>query len=154
MSGFSGWNLNILLSYLKSASSNLSCCKDWSKNKTLKFGTKNASFGYFWTRSWKWYGHIWNQHPQVCLNAKFSEETKTPKFGIKNALFWCFGATISQYCHIWNQLCRFCIIAKFCRKWKCLIWVFLTKNAFFGYFWTTIFKKTFVIFEISTLEFG
>ena len=87
--------------------------------------------------------------------------TKTPKFGIKNALFGYFWARISKnYCHIWNQLPRICLIAKFLRKAKmpkCGI-----KNALFGYFWPKIsylgilgrnFEKTIVIFEISTLKF-
>ena len=33
-------------------------------------------------------------------------------------------------------------------------WVFLTKNALFGYFWARIFIKTIVIFEISILKFA
>ena len=37
---------------------------------------------------------------------------------------------------------------------KCLIWVFLTKNALFGYFWDRSFKKLILIFEISTLKFA
>ena len=44
-------NFKTLLSYLKSAPSNLSNCKIPQKNtKTPKFGTKNALFGYFWAR--------------------------------------------------------------------------------------------------------
>ena len=46
------------------------------------------------------------------------------------------------------------------KKQKCLnlepnrpYWVFLTKNALFGYFWVRILKKTIVIFEISSLKF-
>ena len=52
-----------------------------------KFGTKNALFGYFWARILKNYFHISNQHPQICLIAKFLEKVKMPKFGTKNALF-------------------------------------------------------------------
>ena len=33
----------------------------------MKFGTKNALFGYFWDEIWKNYCHnIWNQHPRIC----------------------------------------------------------------------------------------
>ena len=33
------------------------------------------------------YCHIWNQHPRICLIAKFREIAKLSKFGTKNALF-------------------------------------------------------------------
>ena len=55
-----------LLSYLKSAPSNLSNWKVLQKNpKMSKFGTKNALFWYFWARIWKSYCHIWNQHSRI-----------------------------------------------------------------------------------------
>ena len=82
--------------------------------------------------------HIWNQHPWICLNAKFYK--KMPKFGTNNVLFGYFGAGIwKQYCHIWNQLPRICLIAKFCEKIK--MSKFETKNALFGYFWARILKN-------------
>ena len=40
--------LKKLLSYFKSAHSNLSNCKILQKNKMPKFETKNALFRYFW----------------------------------------------------------------------------------------------------------
>ena len=49
-----------------------------------KFGTKNAWFGYFWAGIWKQYYHIWNEHPRICLIAKFRGKTKMPKFETKN----------------------------------------------------------------------
>ena len=67
---FLGWKLPEILSYLISASSNLSCCE----NKILKFGTRSAWFGYLGSGSWKYYCHIWNQHPRICLIAKFTEK--------------------------------------------------------------------------------
>ena len=42
-----------LLSYLTLAFSNLSYYKVWCKIKILKFGTKNACFGYFRARTFK-----------------------------------------------------------------------------------------------------
>ena len=58
-----------------------------------KFGTKNAVFGYFWTRILKiYYCHILNQHPKICLFAKFHEKTKMPKL---NALFRYFRPKMS-----------------------------------------------------------
>ena len=50
-----------------------------------KFWTKNALFRYLWARILKNYCHIRNQHPQLCLFAKFHEKTKMPIFGTKNA---------------------------------------------------------------------
>ena len=44
-------------------------------------GPKNALFRYFWTRIWKKYGHIWNQHVRICLLAKFCKKNE-------NALMW------------------------------------------------------------------
>ena len=112
------------------------------KNKNVS----NASLGYFWAGIWKKYCHIWNQHPRLCLIAKFYKKTKIPKFGTKNALFGYFWTRIlKNYCHIGNQLLRICLLAKFCEETKmpnlglkmpflsifdqkCLIWVFLGKN--------------------------
>ena len=57
-----GSNFEKLMSYLKSAPSNLSHCKFDAKVrkkiKLPKFGTKNALFGYFWARILKSYCHI------------------------------------------------------------------------------------------------
>ena len=105
---FLDWNSKKSLSYLKSTHSNLSKCKVWCKTKIPKFGTKNVSFGYFWTGSWKWYCYIWNQHPRIFLIANFREKMKMPKFGTKNVLFGYFWAIIlTNYCHIWNQTLKF-----------------------------------------------
>ena len=80
-----------LLPYLKSTPSNLDICKISRKTKMSKFGTKNVSFMYFWAGIWKQYYYIWNQHPRICLFAKFRQKTKMPKFGTKNALLGIFG---------------------------------------------------------------
>ena len=68
--------------------------KSRKKTKMSKFGTKNALFGYFWTRILKNYSHIWNQHPRLCLISKFREKIKMPKFKTKNALFGYFWVRI------------------------------------------------------------
>ena len=97
-----------------------------------KFGTKSASFGYFWARILKNYCHIWNQHLRISVIAKFCEETKMPKFGTKNDLLgifdqecviWVFLGknVLKNYCHIWNQHPQICLFAKFHKKnKKCL----------------------------------
>ena len=78
------------------------------KIEILKFGIKNALFGYFWTRILKNYCHIWNQLPPICLIAKFSRKTKMSKFGTKYALFGYFWArTFKIY---WNQHLWICLI--------------------------------------------
>ena len=75
-----------------------------------KFGTKmlywvflikNTLFGYFTARIFKKTIVIFkNQHPQICIFAKFCEKTKMPKFRT-NALFGQFWAGIlKNYCHI------------------------------------------------------
>ena len=68
--------LKPILSYLKSAPSNLFNFKFSSKIKISKLGTKNALFGYFWARIFKNYCHIWNQHPRSCLIGNFCENQK------------------------------------------------------------------------------
>ena len=55
-----------------------------------KFETKNALFGYGWDRISKHYFLISNQHPRICLIAKFRGKTKMPNFGTKNVLFGYF----------------------------------------------------------------
>ena len=40
--------------------------------------------GIFGQELKKNYCQIWNQHPQICVLAKFYEEIKMPKFGTKN----------------------------------------------------------------------
>ena len=59
-----------------------------------EFGNKNALFGYFWARISKSYCYIWNQHPRICLIAKFYDKTKVSKFGTRDALFGYFWAKI------------------------------------------------------------
>ena len=56
-----------------------------------KFGSKNALFGYFWTRIWKHYCHIWNVHTRICLGEKFRKKTRMPKFGTKMPYLGTFG---------------------------------------------------------------
>ena len=56
--------------------------KEW---KYLSFGLKMQYFGIFGLAFENKYYHIWNQHPRICLIAKFCEKPKMPKFGTKNA---------------------------------------------------------------------
>ena len=86
-----------LLSYLKSASSNLSIRRISRKTKMPKLRTENALFEYFWARILESCCHIWNQHLRISATAKFCEETNMPKFGTKNALLGIFD----QQCLIW-----------------------------------------------------
>ena len=45
-----------------------------------------------WVRILKNYCHILNQHPRICLTAKFrKKKKKMAKFRAKNALFRYFG---------------------------------------------------------------
>ena len=80
---------------------------------------------------------------------KISRKTKMSRLVTKNAWFVIFSTGVwKQYCHTWNQHPRICQIAKFRKKqsayiWdqKCLMWVFLTKNALFRCFWARILKN-------------
>ena len=118
--------------HLKSTPSNLSGCKVWCKKKILKFGTKNALFGYFWAGIWKYYCHVSNQCPRICLVAKSGAKIRILKFRTENALFGYFWTGIWKNCsHISNQHPEICLIANFTG----------TKNVWFGYFWTGIWNK-------------
>ena len=124
---FLSGNLKTVLSYLKSAPSNLSNCKIgkyYEETKMLKFGTRNALFEYSWPKMLplgifvlefqKNYCHIWNQHPWIFLIAKFCEKIKLPKFKTTNALFGYFwSGNWTKYSHIWNRCPWICLVAKF-----------------------------------------
>ena len=59
-----------------------------------KFGTKNALFGYFWSRILKHYCHILNQQPQIYLFSKFNQKSKMLKLPTKNVCFGYFERNI------------------------------------------------------------
>ena len=84
-------HLKTILSYLKSAPSNLPSFKISSKIKISKFETKTALFGYFWARILKNFSQIWNQHPRSRLIANFCDKLKMPKFGPKMLYLGIFG---------------------------------------------------------------
>ena len=75
-----------------------------TKNEKPKYGTKNALFGLFWPKIryfglfwevlWKFFSHIWNQHPQICLFAKFHEKNGNAWIWTRNAWFGCFWTAI------------------------------------------------------------
>ena len=123
-----------------------------------KFREKNFLNGYFGTRILKNYCRIWNQLPRVCLIADFCWKAKSLNLRPKKT-----------YLRIFDQICLFlAILGNKFRKlvvflkssssnlsngkvslrnknasvWhqRCLFWVFLTKNASFGYFWSRILK--------------
>ena len=90
---FWAWILKKLLSFLKSAPSNLSISKILRKKKCLnwrKFGNKSALFDYFCARLLKNYSRISNQHPQIYLFPKFPEK-KMSKLGTKVPYLAIFG---------------------------------------------------------------
>ena len=102
----------------------------------LLYLTENTWFIYlfFLVGIWKEYCHIWNQHPQIFLFAKFPGKIKIPKFGTKDALLGYFRArNLKSYCHIWKQHLRICWIAKFCEENK--MPKFGSKNVLFEYSW-------------------
>ena len=114
--------------------------------------TKSALFRYFRKRiKKKNCSTVRNQHPDMCLIAKFSAKTTILKFGTKNNFFHHFWGTIlKNYCEIWNQQPQICVIVKFCEKTKMLS--IGTKNALFFEFWGRN-LTTIVIFQIRILKF-
>ena len=74
--------------------------------------TKNHLFGWFWTGIWKKYCHIWNHHPWICLEARFSTELKILKFCTKSAWIRYFWGGIS------NQQLEVFSIANFPEKMR------------------------------------
>ena len=121
---------------------NLSTCKiSWKNQKCLNLGPKLLlCVPYFWAGIWKYYCHIWNLRPRICLVAKFGPKIKTLKFGTKSTWFGFFWARIlKNYCHIWNQHPQICLFSKFHEKTK--MPKFGTKNAWFRYFWTGTWKQ-------------
>ena len=71
--------------------------------------------------------NILNQHPHICLIAKFCKKKRLPKFRTLNGFAY-FGGKISKKTyHIWNLHTKICLIGKFCKKKKYL------------YIWETIF---------------
>ena len=132
--------LKILASYLIVAPSNFAHSKTFRKKK-------NSSIWYQKLLVWQFIGwnlntisYIWNQQPQICLNVKFCERTRMPKFRRKNFWFGYFKSGISKkYCDIWNQQPGISLNEKHCGKVK--MPKFGTKNAWFRYFWTGNWKQ-------------
>ena len=81
-----------IFSYLKLTPSSLPKCKDWCKDRNSYIWNQKYLYWVFWTAILKSYIHTWNQHPQICLIAKFDAKIKILKFGTKNAIF--------RYCRV------------------------------------------------------
>ena len=106
----------------------------------------------FWAEVLETFCHIWNQCPRLCLTANFRTRTNMLKFGIKNALFGCFGNAVTSF----EKLLRYlksklwiCRIAKFVTQMKIL--KFETIDAFFGIF-VMEFETTIVILKNSSWD--
>ena len=133
------WRIHGLFLYAWSALRKLTKVPPPYLSKTPTFETRNAFFGYFWARHLKNLCHIWNQHSQISLIAKFHEKSKLLKSGTQNTLFGYFWPWILRnYCYIWSQQTQICLITKFSEGTK--LPKFGTRNALFGYFWETILK--------------
>ena len=114
---FLGQNLKVL-SCSKSAPLNMSICKILRKNKNAQILYQKCVIWIYLGYNLKTLLSYWNQHPQICLTAKFFEKAKMPKFGIKNALFRLFWARVwKKYCHILISTLEF-INTKVLRKNK------------------------------------
>ena len=89
---FFDWNLKTILSYLKSSPRIGLTAKCREIIKMDKFGTKNASFCYFWGRIFKklFSYCISKQHPKIGQFAKFCEKTIMSKKWDPKCLIWVF----------------------------------------------------------------
>ena len=126
------------------------------ETKKPKFGTKSASFRYFWQKTIA----IFEISTLKFVRLKnFAKKQKSLNFRTNIGYFW--TRVLENYRHIWDQHLRLRLIGKFCGEikmpkigtQKCHFGVFLTYNALFGCFWARVFKKTIVLFQISKLEF-
>ena len=70
------------------------------KLNIIRFGNKSANFG---ARILKYYCHIWNQRPRICLLTNLEANTKIFKFGTKTALFEYFFSPKMPYLDILVQ---------------------------------------------------
>ena len=145
---FLGYYFKKILSYSKSAPSNLSNCKYFQKTiaifqiSTLKvvnfanFGKKQSCWnlcpklrylGIFWARTFKKNCNIWNQHNRICLIAKFSKnycdkKWKCLNLGQKMPYLGMSSANIfKKYWDIWNLHPQICLTAKYSKTY-CHIW--------------------------------
>ena len=119
-------------------------CRIWNQHRRCKI--KNSSIWdqkcLIWvllTSISKNRSHISNQHPRICLKAKFGAKIKTLKFETAYVLFRYFKAGIwKHYCHAWNQYSWIFLYAKVHTKIKILR--FRTKTPLFEYFLAGIWK--------------
>ena len=147
--GIFGLEFEKILSYLKPASLNLSCSNVLWKNKNPEISDQKAMIGYFWDGIWKWYYHIWNEHPRNCLVINVCGKMKMPKLETKNALHGYFSTGIrKKYFHIWSQLPWLFLVVKFDAKLRILkLGLKIPDLKIFG----LEFKSSFDIFEIRPL---
>ena len=124
---------------MKSTASNLSISKILPKKKICKFKTKKTLFGFFWTKIWKMYSHIWNQPPQNCLIAKVCKmKQKCLNLGPKMPYLRYSGLDSQKnYFDIWNQYPWICQIRKFVEE-KTRFWY---KKYYIWVFWSWKFQK-------------
>ena len=96
---------------------------------------------YFWAGIWKYYCHVSNHVPQICLVPKFGVKKKSKKKSKdQKFLIWVFlGWNLKNCCHIWNQHPQTCLIANFSK--------FGTQNVWLGIFGQEFEKKYFHIWN-------
>ena len=121
------------------------------KEKSLHFALKMPYWGIFGLNIWKGKCHVWNQQSPIFQNVNFLAKQNNFRYRTKNTLLWhSYSGIWKKGFHISIQKFNFFRKLKFWTKTKklqncgkkCRIW------EFFGLpFW-----KTFMVFEITTLE--
>ena len=129
--------------YIGDQQSRICHCKILCNNENALIWDQKCLIWVFWSNTFKKNCcHVWNQHPQIFLIAKFCEKTKTPKFGIKNTIFGYFWLKI-LYLVIFGLefeknifIFEISVLVQIQKIFK-----FETKNALFGCFWSIILKR-------------
>ena len=147
--------LKKLLSYLKSAPSNLSICKISRKNKNAYIWDQICLFCVFLGWNLKTILSYLKSAPSNLSKCKIHETMQRPKFESKNTWFGYFWVRIwKNYRDIQNQHRRICLIAKFCEKTnKNKKWLNLRPGMLDLGILGQKFENYIAIFEISTREF-
>ena len=94
----------------------------------------------FWTEIWKKYCHIWNQHLQISVIAKFCEDKKCLNLGPKMPYL---GIRFLEKLLLYLKSAPSNLSKKTSRKFheKIKMSKFWTKEAWFGYSWIEIWKQ-------------
>lgn len=111
-----------------------------SCKKGFKFWDQHCLVWIFCVVILRIYSHIWNEHPGICQNARFSLNIKILKFGTKKGFFFLEFLGWDLNSIVWNHHFRINQTGKFCLKKKKS--KFGNKYGLFVCFFVAILKKS------------